>query len=147
MPLDGLVASANKKRKQLDLPIAQFIAIIVLSISIFLIIDFGRRAAAGYRIRRQEEQLQVEYETALLRRTALMDRLAYVKTDGFVEDVARNELKWSLPGETIVVVMATPEAVSQAQSIIISSTDSSQPETPLEAWIALFFSDEAIPTN
>lgn len=135
------MTSATKKRKQIDLPIAQFIAIIVLSISIFLIIDFGRRAATGYRVRREEEKLYAQLEAAQQTQQDLLAKRDYVKTDIYIEEVARNELKWSRGGETIVVIMATPQAPTSSP-IPIKTTLPNQPaETPLQAWWALFFPD------
>ena len=136
------MASATKKRKNIELPVAQFIAILVLSIAIFLIIDFGRRAATGYRVRREEEKLRVQLEALEETQQVLLARRDYVKSDAYVEEVARKELKWSQPGETIVVVMATPIAPTQAALPPASITP--QPlraETPLQAWLNLFFPD------
>jgi hypothetical protein len=52
----------KKKRQNPKAPVAQFVAIIALSISIFLIIDLGRRAAANYRVQREAERLAHEVE-------------------------------------------------------------------------------------
>ena len=135
------MTSATKKRKHIDLPIAQFIAIIVLSISLFLIIDFGRRAATGYRVRREEERLQAQLVAAQNTQEQLLARRDYVITDAYIEEIARNELKWSKPGETIIIIMPTPQAAPQP--LISTSNDvlrlSDQTQTPLQAWIKLFF--------
>jgi cell division protein FtsB len=135
------VTSATKKRKQIDLPIAQFIAIIVLSISIFLIIDFGRRAATGYRVRREEEKLYAQLEAARQTQQDLLAKRDYVETDIYIEEVARNELKWSRADETIVVIMATPQASTSSSAPIKTPLPNQPAETPLQAWLALFFPD------
>ncbi|RME40789.1 MAG: septum formation initiator family protein, partial [Caldilineae bacterium] len=110
-PVSGtIVASTTRKRKKVNLPLAQFTAIVVLSISLFLIVDFGRRAATGYRIHREEKRLAAELEQLQQEHAALEERRAYVQSDAYVEEVARNELKWSRPGETVIVVLATPQA-------------------------------------
>lgn len=135
------MTSATKKRKQIDLPIAQFIAIIVLSISIFLIIDFGRRAATGYRVRREEEKLYAQLEAARQTQQDLLAKRDYVETDIYIEEVARNELKWSRTDETIVVIMATPQAPTSSSTPIKTPLPNQPAETPLQAWLALFFPD------
>jgi cell division protein FtsB len=135
------VASATKKRKNIELPVAQFIAILVLSIAIFLIIDFGRRAATGYRVRREEEKLRIQLEALVETQQIMLARRDYVKSDTYVEEVARKELKWSQPGETIVVVMATPIAPPQAALSAPSTSEPLRPETPVQAWLTLFFPD------
>lgn len=133
------MTSATKKRKQIDLPIAQFIAIVVLSISIFLIIDFGRRAATGYRVRREEEKLYAQLEAARQTQQDLLAKRDYVETDIYIEEVTRNELKWSRADETIVVIMATPQAPNSSPTPIKTTLPNQPAETPLQAWLALFF--------
>ncbi|MCB0179510.1 MAG: hypothetical protein KDI62_14860, partial [Anaerolineae bacterium] len=62
----------KKKRQFTKAPLAQFVAIIALSISIFLIVDLGRRAAANYRTQREAEQLSQEVEAARQYQTKLL---------------------------------------------------------------------------
>jgi cell division protein FtsB len=133
------VSAATKKRKQLDLPIAHFIAVIVLSISLFLIIDFGRRAATGYRVRREEDRLRSQMEAAQKTQETLLARLDYVATDAYVEEIARNELKWSKPGEVVVVIMPTPQMTASSPASSRPTPGNSPPATPLQAWLELFF--------
>ena len=136
------MTSATKKRKTFELPVAQFIAILVLSISIFLIVDFGRRAATGYRVRREEEKLRSQLELLEKTQQTLLARRDYVQSDAYIEEVARKELKWSQPGEIIVVVMATPEAPPQTNLVSSSASQKvPQTETPLQVWFNLFFPD------
>ena len=141
------MSSATKKRKQLELPIAHFIAVIVLSISLFLIIDFGRRAATGYRVRREEDRLRSQVEAANTTQEALLTRRDFVATDAYVEEIARNELKWSKPGEVVVVIMPTPQAVMASPSSGRLFSGKAQPATPLQAWLELFFSSSDSATN
>jgi len=136
------VTSATRKRKKVELPIAQFIAIIALSISLFLIVDFGRRTASGYRIYREEERLEAQLAPLRESHQALLDKQDYVQTDAYVEEIARNELKWSKPGETVIVILATPQTASHPLSAQNSSTSSTQADTPFHAWLTLFFPEE-----
>lgn len=134
----------TKKRPGSKAPIAQFVAIIALSISIFLIVDFGRRAAANYRVQREAERLSQEVELARRQQADLLARRSYVASDLYVEEVARRELKWASPGETVLVVMPTPEAITPA-STSDTATVSGAPiiQTPAQAWWHLFFSHQA----
>ncbi|MEM7348614.1 MAG: septum formation initiator family protein [Chloroflexota bacterium] len=119
---------------------AQFVAIIVLTISIFLIIDLGRRAATNYRVHREAERLSQEVELAKQQQQLLLAQRSYVASDLYVEEVARRELKWARPGETVVVVMATPEAATKSTTEgpeVINVSPIAQ--TPAEAWWFLFF--------
>ncbi len=130
----------TKKRQSAKIPIAQFIAIIALSISIFLIVDFGRRAAANYRVQREAERLSQEVELARQQQSELLAWRSYIASDLYVEEVARRELKWAIPGETVLVVMPTPEAVAPP-SVLTNSIPVSGPiiQTPTQAWWHLFF--------
>lgn len=130
----------TKKRQSPKIPLAQFIAVIALSISIFLIVDFGRRAAANYRVQREAERLSQEVELARQQQAELLAWRSYIASDLYVEDVARRELKWAIPGETVIVVMPTPEAVAPP-SALTTSLPEIRPiiQTPAQAWWHLFF--------
>ena len=128
-----------KKKRGPQFPLTQFIAIIVITISIFLVIDFARRTAAIYRIKNEAARLEEEVAAAGAQSQALEARLRYVKSDAYVEEVARTRLKWAQPGETVVVVMATPQAAPppspDGQPAMASAP---APEVPWQAWWHLF---------
>jgi cell division protein FtsB len=130
----------TKKRQSPKIPIAQFIAVIALSISIFLIVDFGRRAAANYRVQREAERLSQEVEQARQQQVELLAWRSYIASDLYVEEVARRELKWAIPGETVIVVMPTPEAVAPPSALANVASDSGPIiQSPAQAWWHLFF--------
>ena len=138
----------KKKRQSVKAPIAQFVAIIALSISVFLIIDFGRRAAANYRVQREADRLSQEVETARRYQAELLARRTYVASDLYVEEVARNELKWAKPSETVIVIMPTPEAVTPASNLAVETVISApSAQTPAEAWWLLFFGERTSSLN
>jgi len=129
----------KRKRQNPKAPLAQFVAIIALSISIFLIVDLGRRAAANYRIQREAVRLSQEVEIARGRQAELLARRSYVASDLYVEEVARKELKWARPGETIVLILPTPEATIPLNKTIKGATGAAGTQTPAQAWWTLFF--------
>nr|MBN1217561.1 septum formation initiator family protein [Anaerolineae bacterium] len=136
----------TKKKQTAKISLAQFVAIIVLSISIFLIIDLGRRAAANYQVQREEERLSQEVEIAQRYRQELLAHRTYVASDLYVEEMARRELKWARPGEVVVVVMPTPEAASQLPRQNPQTVEAGPiAHTPVEAWWLLFFGKETFP--
>ena len=115
-------------------------AIIVITISLFLVIDFARRTAATYRIKNEAIRLEEEVAAARARHQALQARLSYVQSDAYVEEIARTQLKWALPGETVVVVMPTPQAASGSSSGSSSTSEADvPPPSPWQAWWYLFF--------
>ena len=104
------------------------------------LVDLARRAAANYRVQREAYRLTQEVETIRDYQAKLLARRTYVASDLYVEEVARKELKWAKPGETVIVVMPTPEAaVSANQTPQRGDTTSAVPQTPLQAWQQLFF--------
>jgi cell division protein FtsB len=130
----------TKKRPGPKVPIAQFIAVIALSISIFLVIDFGRRAAANYRVQREAQRLSQEVEAVSQQQAQLLAWRSYVASDLYVEDVARKELRLARPGETVVIVMPTPEAVAvMTTTEVAAEVTAPIIQTPAEAWWHLFF--------
>jgi hypothetical protein len=134
----------TKKKQSSKIPLAQFVAIIALSISVFFIVDFARRAAANYRVQREAERLSQEVELAQQHQQRLLARREYVASDLYVEELARKELKWARPGETVVVVMPTPEAIAKPVQPTASGAAMKQtPPTPAEAWWLLFFGSPA----
>lgn len=138
----------SKKRNGAKAPLAQFVAIIVLSISIFLIVDLGRRAAANYRVQREADRLSQEVEVARQRKAELLARRTYVASDLYIEAVARNELKWGRPGETVIAVMPTPEAVALPTDRIVQTvTVLPMAHNPAEAWWLLFFGENSLPVE
>ena len=129
-----------KKKRGPQFPLTQFIAIVVITISFFLVVDFARRTATIYRIKSEAARLEEEVAEARARSEALEARLRYVQSDAYVEELARTQLKWAQPGETVVVVMATPLAVPTpppGRQYVV--TDGPPPETPWQAWWLIFF--------
>jgi cell division protein FtsB len=136
----------KKKRQSPKLPLAQFVAIIALSISLFLVVDFARRAASNYRVQREAERLEQEVDQAQQRQQKLLAKRSYVASDLYVEDIARKELKWARAGETVVVVMPSFEAADQASSPMVQTQNVGPvAQTPIHAWWLTFFGDGSFP--
>lgn len=129
-----------KKKRGSQFPFTQFVAIVVITISLFLVVDFGRRTAASYQVKSEVTRLEKEVAAVRAQHAALEARLAYVQSDEYVEEIARTQLKWAREGETVVVVMATPQAVLPASpSAQAASTDGVESYSPWHAWWFLFF--------
>ncbi len=145
-----MVAETTVKKKQQNsrAPLAQFVAIIALTISIFLIVDLGRRAATNYRIQREAERLSQEVEAAHNYQDKLLARRTYAASDLYVEEAARNQLKWAKPGETVVVVMPTYEVASPSLNRSVETDSKEQTITsPQQAWWQLFFGNQPPPNH
>lgn len=130
----------KKKKQGRQFPLTQFIAIIVITISLFLVVDFARRTAATYQIKNEAARLEEEVTAARARHQALQARLNYIQSDAYVEEIARTRLKWAREGETVVVVMAQPQATpTPSPDSQPASSSSVIPQSPWEAWWLLFF--------
>jgi cell division protein FtsB len=128
-----------KKKRVFQFPFTQFVAIVVITVCLFLVIDFGRRTASNYQIRAEETRLENELAASQDRHTALQARLAYVQSDAYVEEIARTQLKWAREGETVVVVMPTPQAPQAQADGQPAAINGVVPESPWQAWWLLFF--------
>jgi cell division protein FtsB len=134
-----------KKKRGPQFPLTQFIAIIVITISLFLVVDFARRTAATFNIKNEAVRLEEEVAATQARRQALQARLRYVQSDAYVEEIARTQLKWVQAGEIGVVVMATPQPTPLPSADTQSAaTDMTPPESPWQAWWIRFL-DSAPP--
>ena len=93
--------TAVKRRSGVSL--TQFVALIVATIALSLVVDFGRKVALHRHLQLDEARLDqgIEYEED--RRDYLEWLKGYVQTDQFVDSWARREWKLVKPGETSVV--------------------------------------------
>ncbi len=129
-----------KKKRGPQFPLSQFIAIVVITISFFLVVDFARRTASIYRIKSEAIRLEEEVAAVRAQRQDLQGRLNYVQSDAYVEEIARTQLKWARPGETAVMVLATPQATPTPpldEDYVVA--DMPVPEEPWQAWWIRFF--------
>jgi cell division protein FtsB len=128
-----------KKRRQIKAPVLQLLAIITLTIILLLIVDFGRRAAANYRIQLEADRLTHELAAAKRFQTRLLQQRTFAASDLYVEEVARNKFKWSKPGETVVIVVPTNPEPDIDPDRTQKITGSAGAVTPQQAWYKLFF--------
>jgi cell division protein FtsB len=99
--------TAVKRRSGVSL--TQFVALIVATIALSLVVDFGRKVALHRHLQLEEARLDQGIEDEKNRRDHLERLRGYVQTDQFVDSWARREWKLVKPGETSVV-LNLPEA-------------------------------------
>jgi cell division protein FtsB len=122
----------------------QFVAIVVLTIAIFLIVDFGRRTTAGYYVSQAEQRLVDQIQAELERRQKLMERRDYVASDAYVEEWAREQAHMIRSGDQpfILVTPASPQSrVDLLQSV--EPPPSAEPYPNWYCWWLLFFGEQA----
>ena len=81
-------------------------------IALIVAISFGRAFYKDYEIRQQIKALQAKVDTLERTRLESLDLLDYVKSDAYVEDVARRELNLKKSGERVIVVDTTLASTS-----------------------------------
>lgn len=73
-------------------------------IALIVAVSFGRAFYKDYEIRQQIKALQAKVDNLERTRLESLDLLDYVKSDAYVEDVARRELNLKKSGERVIVV-------------------------------------------
>ena len=97
-------------------------------------------------VQREAERLSQEVELARQQQADLLAWRSYVASDLYVEEVARRELKWASPGETVLVVMPSPETATLAAGASEPAISASAiVQTPAQAWWRLFFGQQVSP--
>jgi len=130
----------KKKRQGSKTPLTRLVGIFALSVSIFFIINLAGQAAANYRVQREAYRLAQDVEALQAYQAQLLARRTYVASDLYVEHVARNELKWAKPAETVVVILPEGETKSQISSSSPSNRGTAPEElSPPQAWWRFFF--------
>ena len=120
----------------------QFVAIVVLTIAIFLIVDFGRRTTAGYYVSQAEQRLLNEIQAELDRRQELTERRDYVASDTYVEEWAREQAHMIRPGDQPVILVTT-EAPRPAPRVTTPQAAPAANDVPnWYYWWELFFAED-----
>ena len=129
----------SKKKRQRTVPFTQIVTIVVATMAISMIVDFGRKATANYRVRKEEARLEQQIAAERAKQEALLARRAYVQTAPYVEQVAREELKWVKPGEIVVVPVPLYRKPVPTPETPPAPTELVQREAHWQAWWSLFF--------
>lgn len=120
----------------------QGIAIVVLTVVVFLVVDFGRRTATGYYVSQAEKQLQADIAAQLQLKKELEERRDYVSTDAYVEQWAREDAQMIHPGDR-PIILVTPDAPVAVPSAVPAAAAADEGPVPnWHLWWRLFFDTE-----
>ena len=114
--------------------ISQLLLILMGTILLYLVVNFGRQVAVSYQQGRELEQIQAKVSLAKEQNQVLLDYLAYAQSDSAAEAWAR-EQGWAKSGEVPVVVIAP----STAEIPTLESPAQESPASSRQAWWELFF--------
>ncbi len=119
---------------------AQFVGIVMLTVILLLIVDYGRRASTGFYVAQAEEQLKAEISIELTKNAQLKKRLEYVQSEEYVEKWAREQGHMARPGDQpfILVTVEAPSVVTAGASLPVP-VDSAPPQPLWHQWWYLFF--------
>ena len=143
---------SKKQEKQRSRPVtwSQFLAIILITIALTVVLDFGRRAAVSAGLQKEAQQLEREVATLEAETRALELQREWVQTDAYVEEWARTEGIMVLYGETPIVPLPAGQArptegvapASPSESPKALSENDEEATDHWREWWALFFGPE-----
>lgn len=114
----------------------------ILTIGLFLAIDFSGRISSGQPIQQAYEQVSAEIDVLRRQQADLIDLRDYARSDDYVALWARTEGKMVLPGEALVIPVPavddsaptpTPEFAPEGVVTTLPGPD------PWQLWWSLFF--------
>ncbi len=114
---------------------------------IFVLIIIGGKAVQGYEMRREARAIQQRVEQLRQENRRLSDELDYLRSDEYIEKVAREELGLVRPGDVAVAIIQ-PNDRKGDQALAPTPTPSPTP-TPRQQdipnwqrWLALFVNQD-----
>lgn len=129
-----MTAVANK-RKKIVVPSRHFVFVVVATIVVLILSGLIRRGAIYYRISQEQALLEAKYEAVSDYHDWLLDHYDTVQSPAYIERIARNELKWSRPDETVVVIITDTPVQNPLNIAPVSDlTGTSEEATPLQQW-------------
>ena len=133
----------TRKRQQGLISWGRIVAVVVVTIALFLAVDFGRRAIDSYRLSRAVAALEEEVAAMRAKNETLKERLEYVSTDAYIEETAREKLRWVEPGDTAVILLSSedkePPVTSPVPSHGILQGEEVMEKPNWQRWLDLLF--------
>jgi len=110
--------------------------ILVVSLCLFFAIIYGERLAATVYAERLIDQQAARVEEKKQRQQVLQQQLAYVRSDAYAEEVARNDLGMVLPGDELWVVVDSPQPMTTTADTVNSVDIATTVAPPFwQAWL------------
>ena len=93
----------KKRERRLPLPPTDIVTVLVCTAAVFFVLAFGGKALESYRLQRHNATLRSEIAALEEQKEQLEERLEYVKSQEYVEKVAREQYRWAKPGEKLII--------------------------------------------
>jgi cell division protein FtsB len=91
-------------KRTIPLAATDILTVLVASAAVFFVLAFGGKVVEAYRLERHNTGLEAEKAGLEIKRQALVTELAYVQSPEYVEKVAREQWKWTKPGDKLVIM-------------------------------------------
>lgn len=122
-------------RKKITVPPRYFVLVFGATLGILILGGLVRRGAIYYRVSQERILLETRYNAINDYHNWLLNHYETVQSPTYIEMIARNELKWNRPDETVVVIIgdSRPQAPLPIAPISDSPVTNSE-ATPLQQW-------------
>lgn len=113
--------------KERTIGLAQFLAIIIAVVLVFVAWDFGRRVLDTMALAEKDTRAGQQMQNLEQIHTQLVQTKSDVTTDAFAERYARENWHWTREGETLFVPLATPVATPTPVPTVASPASDPKP--------------------
>jgi len=94
-------------RSNVGFPIRQLVIVTSLAVCGLVAMSFARLAISEYQLNLQKQVLVESVNRLKVENQSLQAKIDYLQTDAAIEKLAREELGWTKPGDTAVIVLTS----------------------------------------
>ena len=123
----------------LSLPYRQVAIAASLAVLALVAISFARLLITEYQLKLQKQALEEQIAQLRTENQDLRAEIDYLQTDAAIEKLARDELGWTKPGDTAVIVVRGKS--SEPRTIPAKGSRPSTVEAPWQRWLRLLYSE------
>src|SRR5579885_3324209 len=125
------------RRSPIAFPLRHVVIVTLLTMCVLVVVSFARLAITEYQLNLQKQALEQKISELKQENQRLRANIDYLQTDAAIEKLAREELGWTKPGDTAVIVLTDQPAPGPVPPPSPSSTPPSVPAW--QQWWNLFF--------
>ncbi|MEJ5202285.1 MAG: septum formation initiator family protein [Anaerolineales bacterium] len=129
---------SRTKKWSVRLNLQRLLMVVLLVLFGFLMMDLNTRLQELSRVSAQRDLVKTQVAAQVATQQYLNTRIAYVGSDEYVEEWARQEAHMAKPGDHVIVPLPPENAQSTPTPLILPTVE---PAKPWEVWWALFFGE------
>lgn len=100
---------------------------IVIFLTLFFVVTYGERLATKAQLETALVEQQARLTAAHQRQQLLQQQLAYVRSDAYIEEAARNDLGMVQPGDELLIVVEGKSVTTAAPANVAPATTDTTP--------------------